>query len=337
MSRSAYPGFRCANWQANPEDDLPAREESDADVVCADGRAEDVEDVEDVDVDDIPDSLDLNAETALESQEQRIRFHRSCRPVAALPKSDSAVALRRKRKLSAKCRLSSKVAASSFKAFVVACGQAQASLRASLGEAAQRLTQKQPFAVEEAVIESPDAGTSFAFQGCEGLSASWMKEFEAASAVSQPGRATAEVLIDNLNLDHLDYLSRRSSGHCMVIREGQGDFLGQIGAMKDPSAVEATEIETEGRESEESSEEVLEERAPETRPEESQNAHPDEIQAEAAEAEITQPAAKELPEADDDSGDLQREVPHELQAEHIEAAMATLPGLSEEREMDLDL
>lgn len=300
--------------QANPEDDLPAREESDADVVCADGRAEDVEDVEDVDVDDIPDSLDLNAETALESQEEE--------------------------------------AISQVQAFFK--GQAQASLRASLGEAAQRLTQKQPFAVEEAVIESPDAGqgTSFAFQGCEGLSASWMKEFEAASAVSQPGRATAEVLIDNLNLDHLDYLSRRSSGHCMVIREGQGDFLGQIGAMKDPSAVEATEIETEGRESEESSEEVLEERAPETRPE----AHPDEIQAEAAEAEITQPAAKDLlirgknwstlaaecdallesckrPEADDDSG----EVPHELQAEHIEAAMATLPGLSEEREMDLDL
>ncbi|CAL1130447.1 unnamed protein product, partial [Cladocopium goreaui] len=142
----------------------------------------------------------------------------------------------------------------------------------------------------------------------------------AASAISQPARATAEVLIDNLNLDQLDYLSRRSSGHCMVIREGQGDFLGQIGAMKDPGAVE---VEEKGGESEESSEEVLEESAPETRPEAL-----DEIQ----EAEITQPAVKDLlirgkdwltlaaecdallesckrPEADDDSGGLHRLAP----------------------------
>lgn len=288
--------------QANSEAGLPATEEFDADAVGADGRVEDVEDVED----NIPDLH--NAEIASESQE----------------------------------------AISQVQSFFK--GQAQASLRASLGEAAQRLTQEQPFAVEEVAIEHVDAGqgTSLAFQGCEGLSASWMKEFEAASAISQPARATAEVLIDNLNLDQLDYLSRRSSGHCMVIREGQGDFLGQIGAMKDPGAVE---VEEKGGESEESSEEVLEESAPETRPEESQAL--DEIQ----EAEITQPAVKDLlirgkdwstlaaecdallesckrPEADDDSGG---EVPHELQAEHIEAAMATLPGLSEEPEMDLDL
>lgn len=288
--------------QANSEVDLPATEEFNADAIGAPGRVEDVEDV----ADNIPDLH--NAENASESQE----------------------------------------AISQVQSFFK--GQAQASLRASLGEAAQRLTQEQPFAVEEAAIESIEhldgQGTSLALQGCEGLSASWMKEFEAASAVSQPGRATAEVLIDNLNLDQLEYLSRRSSGHCMVIREGQGDFLGQIGAMKDPGAVE--EVEEKGEESEESSEGVLEESAPDTKPE----------ALDEMEAEITQPAVKDFlirgkdwstlaaecdallesckrPEADDD--DDSGGIPHELEAEHIEAAMATLPGLSEEREMDLDL
>lgn len=109
MSRSAYPQFRCADGQANSEAGLPATEEFDADAVGADGRVEDVEDVED----NIPDLH--NAEIALESQEQRIRFHvpiGSCRPVKALLSPYRNRTLRQLcRKLSAKCSLSSKVAA----------------------------------------------------------------------------------------------------------------------------------------------------------------------------------------------------------------------------------
>ena len=106
MSRSAYPQFRCANGQANSEAGLPATEEFDADAVGADGRVEDVED-------NIPDLH--NAEIASESQEQRIRFHvpiGSCRTVKALLSPYRNRTLRQLcRKLSAKCSLSSKVAA----------------------------------------------------------------------------------------------------------------------------------------------------------------------------------------------------------------------------------
>lgn len=114
MSRSAYQQFRCANGQANSEAGLPATEEFDADAVGADGRVEDVEDVKDVE--DVEDNIpDLhNAEIASESQEQRIRFHvpiESCRPVKALLSPYRNRTLRLCRKLSAKCSLSSKVAA----------------------------------------------------------------------------------------------------------------------------------------------------------------------------------------------------------------------------------
>eukprot|EP00913_Durusdinium_trenchii_P023955 g22497.t1 len=58
------------------------------------------------------------------------------------------------------------------------------------------------------------------------MSASWMKEFEAAS-----------VLMANLTeLEHRRSVSLSSSGMCMVSRTGQGDFLGQIGAMEDVEA-----------------------------------------------------------------------------------------------------
>lgn len=237
-------------------------------------------------------------------------------------------------------------------------GQAQASLR----DAAETFPRAEySYIPEEAATEALDAAPGeLRILPAEGLSASWMKEFEAAAAGSQPGRATAEVLIDNLNLQQLDNLSisRRTSGMCLICRDGQGDFLGQIGATKDPDELrQEAERYQEGKEVKEDLEpEDAENLSAEDSPEEHEEIH--EAGQDSDEGEIRKkPEAKEVlirgkdwtaltAECDallesckrsaleDESGG---EFPFELQGEDIEAAMVSLSHFEEFKKADLDL
>ena len=238
-------------------------------------------------------------------------------------------------------------------------GQAQASLR----DAAETFAHDEYSYIPEEATEALDAAPGeLRILAAEGLSASWMKEFEAAAAGSQPGRATAEVLIDNLNLQQLDNLSisRRTSGMCLICRDGQGDFLGQIGATKDPDELrQEAERYQEGKEVKEDLEpEDAEKLSAEDSPDEHEEIH--EAEQDSDEAEIgKKPEAKEVlirgkdwtaltAECDallesckrsaleDESG----EFPFELQGEDIEATMVSLSHFEEfkkEADMDLDL
>ncbi|CAK9108471.1 UPF0051 protein slr0074 [Durusdinium trenchii] len=118
-------------------------------------------------------------------------------------------------------------------------GPAQESLmHAALGYS-QASNLAASFAEEPAEPAEPEPADTETDEGIaqEAMSASWMKEFEAASVCPARGRATAEVLMANLTeLEHRRSVSLSSSGMCMVSRTGQGDFLGQIGAMEDVEA-----------------------------------------------------------------------------------------------------